>query len=209
MSRVQVPVWIVLAALSAPAIAAAQTVRQPEPAGDSRRIGAAEDSGVYPGVVPGARHAPPRARRLAKTRHTFVTWPGFEMTGSGSRFFVQTTRPITWRRADEPNRIVLVFEKTRIHLRNNRNPLVTDHFNTPVSRAFLRRQRRDTLLVLEMKVGSEPRIHQSVEGEYHFLFIEFPEGTYPVPSGTTPTAVPDETRRRGGEEERMTVRPAD
>ena len=145
--------------------------------------GAQFEPGYYRGVVPGENHVPPRARWLKRTRRNFVTWPGFEMTSSGSRIFVQTTHPVTYERADEPNRIVLILHDTRIHLRNNRNPLVTEHFNTPVARAYLRYRRGNTLLVLDMKVESSPSIRQMSEGNYHFVMLEFPPGNYPIPEG--------------------------
>jgi len=138
--------------------------------------------GHYRGVVPGKSHLPPRARRLKRTRRNFVTWPGFEPLAHGSRIFIQSTRPVTYRRADEPNRIVLILERTRINLRNNRNPLVTEHFNTPVAEAYLRHRQRATELVIEMKVDVSPRIHHVSENGYHFLFLEFPSGNYPIPS---------------------------
>lgn len=206
MSRMLLAASLAAAWVVAPAAASAQqvglvgSVDRADP--DSR----ADD--VYRGVVPGSRSTPPRARRLAKTRQTFVTWPGFEMIESGSRIFVQTTRPVTYRRADEPNRIVLVLERTRIHLWNNHNPLVTEHFNTPVARAYLRHSRRDTLLILEMKVGSEPTIRQTSEGEYNFLFIEFPAGSYPRPAGSVPSTV-DEPPRTPPADDGLSVRSVD
>lgn len=145
--------------------------------------GAQFEPGYYRGVVPGSNHVPPRARRLKRTQRNFVTWPGFEMTSSGSRIFIQSTHPVSYVREDDTNRVVLVLNKTRIHLRNNRNPLVTEHFNTPVARAYLRHRRRDTLLILEMKVNSSPSIRQMSEGNYHFLMLEFPSGNYPIPEG--------------------------
>lgn len=155
--------------------------------------------GVYRGVVPGKSHLPPRARRLKRTRRNFVTWPGFEPLAHGSRIFVQSTRPVVYRRADEPNRIVLVLAQTRINLRNNRNPLVTEHFNTPVAEAYLRHRNRSTELVLEMKSDVSPRIHQISENGYHFLFLEFPPGSY---------AIPTEIRRRYRMADRVRVRRA-
>jgi len=137
----------------------------------------------YRGVVPGRDHRPPRARRLPSDgRRTWVTWPGFEVSAEGSRVFIQTTAPVTYRRADEPGQVVLVLENTRIHLSNNRNSLVTEHFDTPVARIYLRRERRNTVLVLEMKVAAEPTIRESTQGEYSFLFLEFPPGNYPMPA---------------------------
>ncbi len=156
--------------------------RTPEAFGPMIHPGAVFKNGYYRGVVPGENHLPPKARRLKRTRRNFVTWPGFELLEHGSRIFVQSTRPVTYRRIEEPNRIVLVLENTRIHLRNNLNPLVTAHFNTPVAEAYLRRHRRHTHLVLEMKVGVEPAIRQVSENGYHFLFLEFPPGNYPIPT---------------------------
>lgn len=143
--------------------------------------GAQFKNGYYRGVVPGASHIPPRARRLKRTRRNFVTWPGFEMTQGGSRFFVQSTRPVTYTRSREDGRILIVLQNTRINLRNNRNPLVTRHFNTPVAEAYMYHRRRDSVLALEMKVDATPTIRQVSEDGYHFLFIEFPSGNYPMP----------------------------
>jgi hypothetical protein len=150
--------------------------------------------GYYRGVVPGQNHIPPRARRLKNTRVNFVTWPGFEPFSTGSRIFIQSTRPLTYSRIAEPHRIVLELAKTRIHLRNNYNPLVTEHFDTPVAEAYLRQRRGRTVLVVEMKVDVEPRIHQVSEHGYHFLFLEFPSGHYPIPT---------EVRRRYHSSERL------
>jgi hypothetical protein len=199
---------LVVLALWAPGLARAE-LAEVRPVDDGAVGG--EATQAYPGVVPGTGAQPPRARLLARTRHNYVTWPGFEEGSSGSRIFVQTTRPVTYSRADEGTSIVLVLPRTRIHLRNNRNPLVTEHFNTPVSRAYLRRRGRDTLLVLEMKVGAEPRISQSSEGEYQFLFVEFPPGDYPVPAGSTPTEVRGEERegQRTSEESGLSVQSVD
>lgn len=144
--------------------------------------GARFKNGSYRGVVPGENNLPPQARRLKRTRRNFVTWPGFEMTEGGSRFFVQSTRPVEYSRTDEQGRIIITLRNSRIHLRNNRNPLVTEHFNTPVARASLRHRRRNTQLVLEMKVEVTPTIRQVSQGDYHFLFIEFPAGNYPIPT---------------------------
>lgn len=157
--------------------------RQTESLSPEMLPGARFDVGYYRGVVPGHGIVPPRARMLKNARQNLVTWPGFEMTPSGSRIFIQSLRPITYTRADEANRVVFVLRNTRIHLRNNRNPLVTENFNTPVGTAYLRPRGRDTLLILDMKVGSSPSISQVNEGGYSFLFLDFPGGSYPIPEG--------------------------
>ena len=167
---------------AAPSPTSEQAVAPGTPLQPMTNPGSVFKNGYYRGVVPGQSHIPPRARRLAKTRRNYVVWPGFEMLdGGGSRVFIQSTRPVTYTREDAPGRIVIVLRNTRIHLRNNRNPLVTEHFNTPVAEAYLTRRGRDTLLVLEMKTEVTPTVRQVSENGYHFLFIEFPAGRYPIP----------------------------
>jgi hypothetical protein len=124
-----------------------------------------------------------------------VTWPGFEQSSAGSRFFVQSTRPITFGRADQPTQVVVVLQNTRIHLRNNRNPLVTAHFSTPVAGARLRRRGRHTHLILDMKVEAQPRIRQTSQGDFHFLFVEFAPGDYPVPEPVAPAQAQDPSQQ--------------
>jgi hypothetical protein len=187
----------------APTAREATAPRPPEHLGPLIHPGAYFKNGYYRGVVPGEGHIPPKARRLKRTKQNYVTWPGFEIGEVGSRIFIQSTRPVTYRRADEPNRIVLILDRTRINLQNNHNPLVTDHFNTPVAETYLRHQRRDTVLVLEMKVNVEPRIHQVSENGYHFLFLEFPDGSYPIPTQIRKNyRLSDRIKRAGGDDKK-------
>jgi hypothetical protein len=136
--------------------------------------------GEYAGVAPGTGHLPPRAPR-ADAR--LLTWPGFQARPDGaSRFFLQTTQPVTHRVSTEGNRVVVILENLGIHLRNNRRPLETRYFNTPVTRAHVARRGRDVALVLEMRSAMTPVVSvQPAEGSYHYVFVEFPSGDYLPP----------------------------
>jgi len=80
---------------------------------------------------------------------------------------------------NENNRVVVILENLGIHLRNNRRPLETRYFNSPVTRARVERRGRDVALVLEMRSAITPVVSvQPAEGAYHYVFVEFPAGDY-------------------------------
>ncbi len=144
--------------------------------------------GEYAGVTPGTGHLPPRA---PSGEARLLTWPGFQARPDGaSRFFVQTTQPVQYRVENESGRAVIILENLGIHLRNNRRPLETRYFNTPVTRAKVERRGHDVALVLEMRAAVTPSVSvQPSEGAYHYLFIEFPAGDYlPADMQTQSTA---------------------
>jgi len=145
----------------------------------------------YEGVSPGSPNPPPRAAQVRGADRALVTWPGFQMTPGGSRVFVQTSRPVSFNQTGGQNRFVVHLRNCRIHTKNNRNPLVTRHFNTPVARAFLVARRRDVELVVELRSGVTPTVRQETGSDgFQFLFLDFPEGAFlpadpdsvPVPS---------------------------
>ncbi|MDI7269511.1 MAG: hypothetical protein QME96_16100 [Myxococcota bacterium] len=168
---------IVALGLAAAGAAEAQTPAQPSgPAAD------------YPGVVPGAGHLPPAARQAARGARNVLTWPGLEVTAAGSRIFVQSTAAPSWSRSDADNRIVIRIRNARIHLSNNLNPLVATHFDTtPVASARLVRRGRDIELVVELKARAAASVRVEAGADrYHYLFVEFPPGTYLVPASDLP-----------------------
>jgi hypothetical protein len=137
----------------------------------------------YRGTRPGDGNNLPRVTELKEKSGLWITWPGFMMTeDGGSRVFLQTTGPVKYtQKKTGKKEIVLVFRKTGIYLSNNRNPLVTGHFNTPVARVNLkRRSGKTTELVMKLKVESTPNISQMTDNDgYNYLFIDFPAGEYP------------------------------
>jgi hypothetical protein len=138
----------------------------------------------YQGVVPGAGNTLPRVQELKGKPGIWVTWPGFTMRpDGGSRIFLQTTNALSYERRDKNKKIVLRFYDTSIFLSNNRNPLVTSHFNSPVNRAYLKKSRKYIELVLEMRAAEAPAITQAQDADgYTYFFVDFASGSFPPPA---------------------------
>ena len=146
----------------------------------------------YEGVSPGTG-TPPAARRLerrtgARAQASILTWPGFTaQAGGGSRFFVQTTAPVTTEVRTTADRVEVIFRNTRIHLANSRRWLETRHFETPVLRARLERRGRDMVLVMHLRGAATPTVSSGAgEGGFHFVYVDFPAGVSPPLTTLTP-----------------------
>lgn len=135
----------------------------------------------YHGVIPGTGNNLPRVEELKGKTGIWVTWPGFLLKeDGGSRIFLQTTQELTFNVEKRHATILLTFPGASVFLSNNLNPLVTEHFNTPLNRAYLKRKKKTVELVLELRVIVDPAMSQTVDQDgYHYLFIDFPSGTYP------------------------------
>lgn len=136
----------------------------------------------YHGVTPGSGNPLPRVEELKGKEGTWVVWPGFFIrSDGGSRVFLQTTVSVEYRLIDKGDKLSLELKDAHIFLSNNRNPLVTTHFNTPLMRAYLKEGKGGTELILELKIKQTPTITQSVDDDgYHYMFIDFPPGKYPI-----------------------------
>jgi len=145
----------------------------------SQASGSAGDSG-YDGVSPGSSNVPPRAPDPGGSGPLLMTWPGFQQRPDGaSRFFLQTTGPVQVEQKNEDGRFVLLLKNTRLHLRNNRRPLETRYFNTPVSSARIERRGSDLAFVLSLRGQVTPMVStQQGAGGYNFVLLEFPAGSY-------------------------------
>ncbi|MFO0680873.1 MAG: hypothetical protein U0234_02425 [Sandaracinus sp.] len=167
----------------------------------------------YGGVTPGTAHPPPRARALrarrpARGRATqIIAWPGFQMQPSGgSRFFVETTGPVTTEIHASSGRVEIVFHDTGVHLANSRRWLETQYFETPVVRARLERRRRDMVLVMQLRAPATPVISTGADGSgFTFTYIDFAPGHY-LPE--TPVAPPPPPVARDSGGGTASVRPA-
>lgn len=144
-------------------------------------------SAPYEGVTPGTDHRPPAEARIGRARgrgrraaNQILTWPGFQASPDGtSRFFVQTTGPVTASVVRGEGRVEIVFPATGTHLGNSRLWLETQYFETPVTRARLERRGRDMVLVLLMRADVTPAITTGTgEGGYFFTYVEFAAGHY-------------------------------
>ncbi|MFW5877060.1 MAG: AMIN domain-containing protein [Myxococcota bacterium] len=135
----------------------------------------------YKGVTPGSEEEPPRSKRARKSRVHLMTWPGFQMrSGGGSRVFVQTSREPEFETERKSGRFVVVLEKTRVHLRNNRRTLETRYFNTPVTRVKVKKRGEDLAIVLELRAEVRPKVTTKADpkGPFHYVIVDLPAGQW-------------------------------
>lgn len=133
---------------------------------------------AYAGVNPEsetAENLPPKAEEIPEGA-LMLTWPGFMMQEDGSRFFVQTSRPVKFGTQKSEGRLELVLHNTRVHLKNTFLPLETEFFDTPVTRATVqRRGSKDLVMVFEMREDATPTItQQKGKDGFNYVFIKFP-----------------------------------
>jgi hypothetical protein len=84
---------------------------------------------------------------------------------------------------------------------NNRRPLYTSYFNTPVTRVEIKRAKKRITLELTLRVAVQPRISsEQAKSGFYFVYIDFPPGTYvaapapPAPNAPPPPPVTDAVR---------------
>ena len=140
----------------------------------------------YAGLTPGGAGAriPGLSRRETGRagQRAVVAWPGFQMTPNGSRVFVATTRAVTVSGPQHtPGRYTYVLGAAYIPLSNNRRPLDTSAFETPIDRAYVRQHGRDAELVIETRSDSAPQMtQQNASGNgLSYLFFDFGRWTPP------------------------------
>jgi hypothetical protein len=150
------------------------------------------------------RTARPHARTArANAGDSDAIMPGFETLGDGStRLFVQLTKPVAYDTKTGRTAITYVLKGARIDRRNNRNPLVTVHFNTPVASARLVPHGHDVWFVVELRANASPTTTMDAKGDgTATLQIAFPKGDFlpkepvdtasqTVPGKTAPPATP-------------------
>lgn len=127
---------------------------------------------------------PARQRRVvvqkAGPSGPIATLPGFEMLGDGSsRVFVQLTQTVPVEERKAKGSLTYVLKGAHVSVHNNTNPLVTVHFNTPVSEARLRPAGADLLLVIDLRAPSSPtwKLTPAKDGA-SILQIDFPKGSF-------------------------------
>ena len=161
------------------------------PQGDVERSGAPEHaSGTYMGVVPGSATPPPAAVPAGKGPAT-ITWPGFQMRADGSsRVFVQSSAQLEPEVKASEGKLLVHLPGARVVADNNRLPLETRFFNTPVTRVSLSLDRSGATLVLDLRASVTPQI-SSERGStgYWFTYIDLPKGNF-VAAAAAPAAGP-------------------
>jgi hypothetical protein len=106
--------------------------------------------------------------------------PGFEMLPDGStRLFVELSKPAAFDTKPTHGSVTYVLKEAHIDRRNNQNPLVTVHFNTPVTSARLVPHGHDLWFVVELRANVQPTatMESSKEGTAT-LKVAFPKGEY-------------------------------
>ncbi|MGD8605987.1 MAG: hypothetical protein PVH21_01745 [Myxococcales bacterium] len=139
---------------------------------------AADDGAPYGGVTPGSdgsANLPPKAEEIPEGA-AMLTWPGFMMRKEGgSRFFVQTSRPVEIATHQSEGRFELILRDTRVYLKNNFRPLETEFFKTPVTRATVqRRGKKNLAMVFELRVPATPTVTQEKGKDgFNYVFVDF------------------------------------
>lgn len=137
----------------------------------------------------GERSQPRRVRSSGAGSDAVM--PGFETLADGStRLFVDLSKPAAYDTKQGPSAITYVLKGVRVDLRNNQNPLVTVHFNTPVASARLVPHGRDLWFVVDLRASVQPTATMDADKSgAATLRIAFPKGDY-LPRQPTELARP-------------------
>jgi hypothetical protein len=137
-------------------------------------------AGAYQGVYPGSPN-PPAVKVAPGATPIQATWLGFQPLADGrSRFFVQlTSRAEMQIDSSHSGQLIVVLQHVRVAGRNNRRPLETERFNTPVKRAYLHQNKKDTEIIFELRSAAIPVItNQPGADGFCFIIFDFPAGSY-------------------------------
>jgi hypothetical protein len=203
----RVRAWILASiAVLAPAGALAQApTAAPAPSSDAAPApsGSASATPAKP-VVPATGYGwstpkavPSRARtpRASANKNTpAALMPGFEVQPDGStRFFVQLAQVVPFEAKKARGSITYVLKGVHVDRRNNTNPLVTSHFNTPVTSARLVPHGNDLWFVLELRADATPTATMDTPSQGPAtLRIDFPKGSY-VQASASPASPDDQS----------------
>ena len=117
--------------------------------------------------------------------------PGFETLADGStRLFVLMSQPVAYEVKPAQGTLTYVLKGAHVDKRNNYNPLVTVHFNTPVTSARLVPHGADLWFVVDLRASTTPTVAMDAAKDGGaMLRIEFPKGDY-LPIAERPPAPP-------------------
>lgn len=191
----------------APAAATGTPAAAAGPAGDSTAApaGSATPAPVIPATGYGWSTTPKKhpGHGQARVAHTpkaadntpDVVLPGFETLADGtSRLFVQLSKPVAYDTKAAAGTITYVLKGVHVDRRNNYNPLVTVHFNTPVTSARLVPHGKDLWFVVDLRASVQPTVAMDAAKDgAAMLRIEFAKGDYLPASDSadvTPGAAP-------------------
>ena len=120
-----------------------------------------------------------------------VIEPGFETLADGSsRLFVELSKQVPFETKTAAGTITYILKGAHVDKRNNYNPLVTVHFNTPVSQARLVPHGSDLFFVVTLRAAVQPTATMDAGKDgTAILKIAFPSGNW-LPNQAAPGAAP-------------------
>jgi hypothetical protein len=138
---------------------------------------AAAEGDDYEGVNPSSEtseNLPPKAEEIPEGA-LMLTWPGFMIADDGSVFFVQTSKPVRFATKQSTGRFELVLYNIRVHLKTNYLPLETQFFDTPVTRATVKRSaKKNVSMVFELREDAIPTVTQRKGKDgFNYVFVKF------------------------------------
>ena len=119
-----------------------------------------------------------------KAEAPIAEWPGFRMTDDGgSELMVEFSKPLAAPTEHKAaGTITYVFPGAVVTKHNNKNPLLTIHFNTPVLDARLITLKGELQLVVQLRPGvavdTTTGMRPATEGTKQQFFVKFPTGSY-------------------------------
>jgi hypothetical protein len=143
----------------------------------------AQDSTATAEPAPPAKVPAKRLKIAGRTKREGTAGavvPGFETLADGStRLFVELSQPVKYEAKATSASFTCVLKGAHVDRRNNYNPLVTIHFNTPVTSARLVPHGADLWLVASLRAKVSPTVTMDAAKEGGaMLRIEFPKGDY-------------------------------
>jgi hypothetical protein len=177
-----------LSVAALPAVARAQDTPDPGQAAAPAPAPAKPASKRAPKTAGRAKHAAGEAGAAV---------PGFETLADGStRLFVELSQPVKYETKAVGSVFTCVLKGAHVDRRNNYNPLVTVHFNTPVTTARLVPHGPNLSFVVALRAKVTPNVTMdSTKDGGAMLRLEFPKGDYVpvVPVAAAPAAEWDDS----------------
>jgi hypothetical protein len=142
----------------------------------------------YDGVVPGPTGKNPLPIPPKSGPH--LVWTGFQMTATGSRVFLQTTKPVEFdlnegtAKKSGKSTLGVILRGCRIFMANNRRNIDTRYFATPIAGVSARQRGRDVEVNIALRELAEavPHSEPGPDGS-QFVVMDFPPGkATPEPS---------------------------
>jgi hypothetical protein len=131
-----------------------------------------------------------RVRKSATKNSVIASYPTLTQEQGHSRLSVRLSKNVTVETHKAEGAITYVIKGARIAHWNDTHPLVTVHFNTPVSVAALHPHKGDVEFRVELRSAVEPTQTIEQSGDAAVLHIDFPAGEFLKTEATPEPAKP-------------------